>query len=121
MCIRDRKKDEKPAASGSSSARSLWNESARCYLCIRLLLEVNAATPTLAVWSDDSLTAVQVDAMVRWLKDASRTAALGQEKPAARLLGVKLGRRSGYERTDAAAAMLKGLEDVRKNLKKKGR
>ena len=84
----------------------------RCYLCIRLLLEVNAASPQASGWHDDSLTAGDVDAMMRWLKDASRTAALGQEKPAARLSFLR--RRSGYERTESQQQILKSLGALKK-------
>ena len=53
--------------------------------------------------------------MARWLRDAPKTAALGQEKPAARLLGVVVGRRSGkFERTESQQQMLKGLAALKK-------
>ena len=102
-------------AGGGESSRSAatpFTESMRCYLCIRLLLEVNAASPQASVWHDDSLTAGDVDAMMRWLKDASRTAALGQEKPAARLSFLR--RRSGYERTESQQQILKSLGALKK-------
>ena len=90
----EEKKDEKPAASGSSSARSL--ERVGKVLLVHSFTSRGERGDAYACCMERRLAhRGAVDAMVRWLKDASRTAALGQEKPAARLLGVKLGRRSG--------------------------
>jgi len=109
----DRAADSADGERSGSGEKAPFSESARCFMCIRLLLELHAQAPHAAVWGDDSLCASDIDAMVRWLRDASRTAALGQERPAARLLGV-VRRRGGYERTESQQQMLKALTALKK-------
>ena len=100
-------------ATGAATERAApWNESTRCYLCITTLLEVHASSAVAAAWLEDVLVGEEVDAMLRWLKEASRTAALGRAVERARLLGVV--RRGGrYERTESqqtALEQLRGLQ-----------
>ena len=93
-----------------------FSEAARCYMCIRLVLEVNTSSKAAAQWLDDILNAEDVELMVRWLKEASRTAALGKATEKARFLGVAR-RRGSYERTESQAHTLEQLKGVYKNKK----
>jgi len=89
------------------------SEAARCYACIRLLLEVNASSEEAAKWLDGALSAEEVEAMVRWLKEASRTAALGRAVERARFLGVARRRPvSAFERTESQQLTLESLRGI---------
>ena len=79
-----------------------------------------APRPQAAEWLEDVIALEEVDSIVRWLKDASRTAALGRAVEKSRFLGVP--RRRGtctYERTESQQNMLEQLRALQRA--KKGR
>ena len=96
-----------------------FNESARCYLCMRVLLNLTEE-PRIAQWLDDVLVAEEIDVMVRWLRDASRTAALGRAVEKARFLGLAR-RRGGFERTESQQNTLEQLKGLQKASRGRGR
>ena len=70
---------------------------------------------------DELLSADDVDLMVRWLKEASRTAVLGKATEKGRGLFMGVARRRGsYERTESQQNTIDELRGVYKT-KKAGR
>ena len=99
------------AARKEEEDRTPWTESTRCYLCITTLLEVHTMSTESGAWLEDSLGVDEVELMLRWLKDASRTAALGKQvESRARLLGLR--RRGGWERTESQQTTLEQLRSL---------
>jgi len=96
-----------------------FSESARCYLCMRVLLSLTEE-PRIAQWLDDVLLAEELDIMVRWLRDASRTAALGRAVERGRFLGLAR-RRGGFERTESQQNTLEQLKGLQKASRGRGR
>ena len=84
---------------GSSPVALGFNQASRCYMCVRAILELGAMSSEMNQWLEDVLLVEEIDAMGRWLKDISRTAALGRQVERSRFLGVAR-RRSTFERTE---------------------
>ena len=84
-------------------------------------------TPTeaeraVAQWIDDNLSAEEVDAMVRWLREASRTALLGRSVEKARktsLMGFS--KKNLFERTSSQKIALEALQDLQQEKKEQDR
>lgn len=112
------------AAAHGAQERGGWSEAHRCFLCIRVLLELHASGGAVAGWLEDVLGAEVADVM-SWLKETSRTAALGRPAERARFLGVpRMSNKPRYERSDeqqAALDQLKALEKRGKSSKRTAR
>ena len=88
-------------------------------MCIRLILEINASSEAAAAWLDAHLSAEEVEQMVRWLKEASRTPALGRAVERGRFLGVAR-RRGAYERTELQQNTIEQLKGIHNRKKARG-
>ena len=101
------------------TASSCLSEAARCFLAICTLLDLNGSSKAAADCLERAASAEEVDAMVRWLKEASRSAALGRAVERARWMGVPRRRPfAAYERTESQQLV---LESLRGMLRKKAR
>ena len=92
------------------------SDASRCYMVIRLVLELNQADGGAAGWIDAELRPEDVDAMVVWLKAASRTPALGKAAEKGRLFGipkVRAGGKGAYERTTSQQWSLESLKALK--------
>mmetsp|Transcript_10578 Transcript_10578/g.31258 ORF Transcript_10578/g.31258 Transcript_10578/m.31258 type:complete len:242 (+) Transcript_10578:428-1153(+) len=109
---------EPPAAGAGAGApkQAGFSAAARCYLVIRLLLEVLGSSATAAAWLDAALSVAEVEAMAKWLKAASNSSMLGRSVGRARLLSFS--RRRPYERSTSQQGTLDDLKGFR-NLKRK--
>ena len=87
--------------------------AARCYMCINAVLDINASCRGASEWLDGALSAEDVDAMVKWLKEASKTAALGRSVEKARLFGASR-KKAGFERTESQQVAIESLKGLRR-------
>ena len=68
-----------PAQGADPRVVQAHSDASRCYMVIRFVLELNQADGGAAGWIDARARRPEdVDAMVVWLKPASRTPALGK-------------------------------------------
>ena len=85
-------------------------------MCIRdsitAVLEINSSCRGASEWLDGALSAEDVDAMVKWLKEASKTAALGRSVEKARLFGASR-KKAGFERTESQQLAIETLKGLR--------
>jgi hypothetical protein len=96
---------------GSGPALQGFSQASRCYMCVRAILDLCAASLEIGQWLEDTLTVEEIEAMGRWLKDASRTAALGRQVERSRFLGVAR-RRSTFERTEEQQSTMDQLRGL---------
>ena len=111
---------EAEAANGGSPPRMRpFSEAARTFLCLRVLLELHASGGTVATWLEETLAVSDVAEFLNWLKETSRTAALGKPSSARGFLGVpRISTRPRYERSDEQQAALDQLKALEKALEK---
>ena len=107
------------ASGGSGSGGSGFSDWARCYMCLRVLLDLSAASTQIAQWLEDVLSAEEIETALKWLKEATRSPALGKVVERSRFLGVAR-RRAGYERTDEQQAALDQLKAIQRARKSRG-
>ena len=111
---------EAEAANGGSPPRMRpFSEAARTFMCLRVLLELHASGGTVATWLEETLAVSDVAEFLNWLKETSRTAALGKPSSARGFLGVpRISTRPRYERSDEQQAALDQLKALEKALEK---
>ena len=88
-------------------------------MCLRVLLDLSAASTQIAQWLEDVLSAEEIETALKWLKEATRSPALGKVVERSRFLGVAR-RRAGYERTDEQQAALDQLKAIQRARKSRG-
>jgi hypothetical protein len=66
-----------PSGKAGGSAPGLISDSSRCFLCLRLLLELHAASDLTASWVESVVGTAEVDQMTKWLKVTFTGQALG--------------------------------------------
>ena len=76
------------------------------------VLETNSSCRGASEWLDGALSAEDVDAMVKWLKEASKTAALGRSVEKARLFSASR-KKVGFERTESQQLAIETLKGLR--------
>ena len=109
-------KEDVPAQGADPRVVQAHSDASRCYMVIRLVLELNQADGGAAGWIDAELRPEDVDAMVVWLKAASRTPALGKAAEKGRLFGipkVRAGGKGAYERTTSQQWSLESLKALK--------
>ena len=109
-------KEDVPAQGADPRVVQAHSNASRCYMVIRLVLELNQADGGAAGWIDAELRPEDVDAMVVWLKAASRTPALGKAAEKGRLFGipkVRAGGKGAYERTTSQQWSLESLKALK--------
>jgi hypothetical protein len=105
--------EDSGGTSAAAAAPPLWTECARVYLCITTLLDVHGSGERAGGWTEELLVGGDdVEAMLRWLKEASRSPALGRSVERARLLGIRRGGR--YERTEGGERSLEQLRALQR-------
>mmetsp|Transcript_19646 Transcript_19646/g.59545 ORF Transcript_19646/g.59545 Transcript_19646/m.59545 type:complete len:1499 (+) Transcript_19646:3-4499(+) len=113
------------ALEGSATAPPI-SDASRCFLCLRLVLELQSSSEAAAAWLVSTLSLPEIDQLLRWLKGAGASQAIAPTSDGIRGVGGRLlsfSRRrtvtiGAAERVGTQRGALDALRSLRKRIEK---